>query len=221
METEISRRAMIAIGGAGMFSGVVVGQEKTNEGTSIDSSEEFLAAVTWPGDDKRFWHRKGGRRHESHSWLDKFSEPNQNLAVCSTNRKLTLERGSYRVSWDAEVVFRSPACRSPSRDYPVLLSSVHGNKNVNGGYAQKWYSQVYVCAKRNGLLYRGSLSTDFKVTEKGAVDISISAFNDERTYEPTDINAREVIIYKMVVSRTKKELDDNDLRIVYPMSLGE
>ena len=173
-------------------------------------------AITWFGYDSRFSHRKGGRPHGEHSWLDAFAEPNQNFPVCSTEYALTLDRGAYRVEWDTEVIFKEPVCVNPRNDYPVLLSLVYGD-TVNGRHKMTFHSQVYVCANRNGLKYSGKLVTDFDVTARGVVQITISAFNDEKTQDPTFINAKEMIVNTMNVTYRATELTDNILNSIYPI----
>lgn len=161
------------------------------------------------GNDPRFYHRQGGQPFQNDSWIDRFSEPNQNLAVCGLGQPLSLSAGIYRLDWDCQLNFKSPECRRPDKNYPVVLSLVFG-QGVDKNVATTSISQVTACAERDELIYNKGISTDFRILgNNGSVFIEISAYDDTRTSEPTSINVEEVIVRKMSLYQVESLTKDN------------
>jgi hypothetical protein len=168
------------------------------------------------GNSPYFYHRSGGQVYKGTSWIDSFSEPNQNFPVCSVQSKdprldklglltpddknnpiYNLPTADYIVEWDCEAVFRKPSCQFPSEEYPVFLSWVAWQ----GGSERAWVSQKHVCPSKDILAYRGAVVSTFSIVAPTELTIRLSAFNDEKTADPTDINLKEVIVHEMRLYR--------------------
>ena len=149
---------------------------------------------TWAGNDSRFSHRKGGYDGGNGKWVDVFGIENQNEPVCRA--AIRFESGKHRLTWAVEMYFAEPICQKPHIGYPAFLASASG---VNVEYRQVWNSQVLVCASRQNLVYRGSLSMDFIARSPGDVVVAIAAFNDKKTYDPTSTGVREAVVNQLQI----------------------
>lgn len=161
----------------------------------------------WNGNDSRFFHREGGETFGKNAWIDRFREPNQNIAVCLGT--LELAPGRYKVSWDCEIIFKEPVCRNPDEGYPVLLSVASG-RNVDQIFSRTMHSQVYVCARRDELVFNEGISTGFRVLRQSDVRLEIAAFDDTRTATPTSTGVEEVIVKCMnIYLESSSKIEDS------------
>lgn len=168
-----------------------------------------MTNISWPGNNQRFYHRKGGSDGGNGRWRDSFGANNQNDYVCSTS--IPVEAGNHVLSWSIQMLFANPVCILPKAKYPAYLASVIGPK-VKSAFAV--ISQVSVCANRDNLVWTGDLLLNFYVPELSDVSVGISAFDDRNTYESTNTGAKEAIVLQMkIYPNMVNARDDN---IVWP-----
>ena len=170
-----------------------------------EERETVSLVAKWNGYDSRWYYRQGGRR-DGTAWTDRFTAPNPAMSLMTIAQQrdyFDLDRGSYRIKWDAHLVFANPACEEPSENY--LAIGVRGTR-LSGGNAfflNTWISEVYVCARRNGLVYEHGLVADFELRQRSTgINFSLLANNDGDSGRQGYTNCREVIVYSMELTKS-------------------
>lgn len=169
----------------------------------ISTYQQLVARLN--GSDGRF-HRRSGRARGNY-WVDTFDTSNPASPILQIgNRRdmLDLAGGTYRLKWDAHLTFRNRACRLADDRYAAIGAGVtrQGSGNGHPFILYENHSETYVCARRQGLVYREGFETTFSVSgRQNDVSFAFYAWNDENSGRPGYTNIVEVEIRSMQLWR--------------------